>query len=88
MIFLSAYLIIIFDECEIERGISNRTIVMQLKCLRGSCIELRKERYVLIHDTLLDFLCCYFGKRFPETINSDRFELGFLEYKTYSRGMK
>ena len=58
----------IFDECEIERGISSRTIIMQLKCLRGSCIELRKERYVLIHDTLLDFLFCYFGERFPEII--------------------
>jgi ABC-type oligopeptide transport system ATPase subunit len=58
----------IFDQCGINRGTSSREIITQLDCLRGSCVELKKERYVLIHDTLLDFLCCYFGEKFPEIV--------------------
>jgi len=58
----------IFDQCGIERGTCSRTIITQLDCLRGSYVELKNERYVLIHNTLLDFLCCYFGERFPEIV--------------------
>ena len=58
----------IFDQCGIKRGTSSREIITQLDCLRGSCVELKKGRYVLIHDTLLDFLCCYFGEKFPEIV--------------------
>ena len=58
----------IFDQCGIERGTGSQQIITQLDCLRGSYVELKNERYVLIHDTLLDFLCCYFGERFPEIV--------------------
>jgi hypothetical protein len=58
----------IFDQCGIERSTCSQKITTQLDCLRGSYVELKNERYVLIHDTLLDFLCCYFGKRFPEIV--------------------
>jgi ABC-type oligopeptide transport system ATPase subunit len=58
----------IFEESGIERSTCSQTIITQLKCLRGSYVELKNEIYVLIHDTLLDFLCCYFGERFPEIV--------------------
>jgi hypothetical protein len=58
----------ILDQCGIERGTGSQQIITQLDCLRGSYVELKNERYVLIHDTLLDFLCCYFGERFPEIV--------------------
>jgi hypothetical protein len=58
----------IFDQCGIERGTGSQQIITQLDCLRGNYVELKNKRYVLIHDTLLDFLCCYFGERFPEIV--------------------
>jgi hypothetical protein len=58
----------IFDQCGIERGTGSQQIITQLDCLRGSYVELKNKRYVLLHDTLLDFLCCYFGERFPEIV--------------------
>ncbi|XP_071171175.1 uncharacterized protein [Mytilus edulis] len=63
----------VFEICEINRCTSRSKIKRVLDSLVGTYLRKTGNKYIVIHDQMFDFMCCYFGKK-------DKMIIGILRY--------